>query len=572
MEYLGINIADWIAILAYLVLITIIGVWTVRKVKDTADFFMGGRTQNKWFMMFFAFGAGTSGNDAVGVSAKTYTSGMSGIWFQWLWLFCTPFYWLIAPVMRRMRCITTGDYYAQRYDGSVEGLYALVGVLALTFNMGVLLRGGAVMVEAISGGAIDQNVCIVGMTVLFLAYGLAGGLTAAIITDFIQGILTVVLSFMLLPVALKAVGGMTGLREKVADDSVFTIVSPGEITGFYIFMLCSSALIGIVTQPHIMGVCAAGKTEYDGRFGFATGNLLKRFCTVAWMVVGLCGIALYPGMAANEADTVYGLVAKDLLPTIMPGLIGLFLAALLASIMSSCDAFMVSSSGLFTQNFYRRHFIKDHSEEHYVKVGRLASVVIVASGMAIAFTVSNVPAGLVWFFKIQALMGPAFWLGLFWRRTTVAGAWAGTLLGLLVMYCVAQPWMVDKVPAFMHYVKGSGEEAVTIIAQGWQILLYLGTSFLSTIVVSLVSPRVPKEQLDQLFDCIRTPVEEGEEHMATPFTLPDGKEAATPSKIINHPDVEIYVPTKQSVVGFAFFWACVGGLIGFVYWLSGVGA
>ena len=81
-----------------------------------------GRRFGKPFMIFFAFGAGTSGNDAVGVSAKTYTNGLSGIWYQWLWLFCTPFYWLIAPVMRRMRALTTGDYFEYRYDGSVAAL------------------------------------------------------------------------------------------------------------------------------------------------------------------------------------------------------------------------------------------------------------------------------------------------------------------------------------------------------------------------------------------------------------------------------------------------------------------
>src|SRR5690606_33238146 len=98
-------------------------------------------------------------------------------------------------------------------------------------------------------------------------------------------------------------GGMTGLREKVGDPSVFTIVSPGEINGFHIVMSGLIALIGIVTQPHIMGVCAAGKTEMDGRFGFATGNLIKRFCTVAWMLVGLAGIALYPELVGDSPAT-----------------------------------------------------------------------------------------------------------------------------------------------------------------------------------------------------------------------------------------------------------------------------
>lgn len=568
---LGIGIWDWISLAAYLIVITIVGLWTFSRVKDTADFFMGGRSHNRWFMMFFAFGAGTSGNDAVGVSSKTYTSGMSGIWYQWLWLFATPFYWLIAPVMRRMRCLTTGDYFAHRYDGSVEGLYSIVGVLQLTFNMGVLLRGGSAMIEAVSGGAIPWQTSVVVMTVLFLIYGAAGGLTAAIYTDFIQGILTIILSFMLLPIALNAVEGFTGLRARIADDSVFTLVSPGEINGFHIVMLCLSALIGIVTQPHIMGVCAAGRTEMDGRFGFAAGNLIKRFCTVAWMVVGLCGIALYPELTGESIDTspdqVYGLVAKDLLPTIMPGLVGVFLAALLASIMSSCDAFMVSSAGLFTQNFYRRYVTADRNEAHYVKVGRITSFVIVAVGLIVAFFIPDVPTGLEWFFKIQALMGAAFWLGLFWRRTTVAGVWAGTLAALFVMWITAwpafQPWYAERLPEFMLW----NDKFRT----SWNIFFYLSTAFGVTAIVSLFTPRVAAAQLDRVFECIRTPVTGDEPHL-DPFTLPEGMPAATPVKIFNHPDLEIYRPSPIAAGGFVFFWFWVVALIGFVYWLAGYGA
>ena len=74
---------------------------------------------------------------------------------------------------------------------------------------------------------------------------------------------------------------------------MFSLVAPGEINLFYIVMLCTSAIVGIVTQPHTMGTCAAGRTELDGQVGFAAGNLLKRFCTVAWMLVGLCGVVMF---------------------------------------------------------------------------------------------------------------------------------------------------------------------------------------------------------------------------------------------------------------------------------------
>jgi len=631
---LGIGPWDWVALIFYFCLITGLGLYMARKVSDTSDFFMAGRRFGRVFMIFFAFGTGTSGNDAVGVSSKTFTSGVSGIWFQWLWLFCTPFYWLIAPVLRRMRCLTTGDYFEHRYDGGVAGLYSLIGVAQLTVTIGVIQLGAGSMIEAVTGGAVPKEYAILGMTVMFVAYGMAGGLAAAIVTDFIQGILTVVLSFMLVPFALRAVGGFEGLRAGIQDPHMFSLVAPGEINGFYISMLCISALVGIVTQPHIMGVCAAGRTEMDGRVGFAAGNLLKRFCTIAWMVVGLCAVVMYMDREIHP-DMVYGEVAKDLLPMVMPGLVGVFIAALIASVMSSCDAFMVSSSGLFTQNFYRRWFVKSADEQHYVLVGRIAALVIVLIGVSFAFIVEDVPGGLLWFFKLQALMGAAFWVGLFWRRATVAGAWAATLGGLLI-------WFVTSTAAFHGFAAGKtdsvanvlnledGVSEVTFAAfadqvglamddirswsspgdhqqfweeaspetimppaqmvvmtqpglpsnmvwngrfrDSWQIFLYLGGAFILCIVVSLFTPRVPKAQLDRVYAALHTPVHESEPHDHRPFTLPEGMEAVPPRKLIDHPDFEIPKPTFVGMAGFLFFWFWVFALIAFVFWMVGLGA
>ena len=67
------------------------------------------------------------------------------------------------------------------------------------------------------------------------------------------------------------------------------------------------------------------------------------------VIVGMCAIGMYMGRDI-EADQIYGLMAKDLLPQIMPGLIGLFIASLLAGVMSTCDVFMVTSAALFTEN------------------------------------------------------------------------------------------------------------------------------------------------------------------------------------------------------------------------------
>jgi len=564
---LGISGWDWFTLCLYLVGITFIGVWMARRIKDSADFFIGGRRFGKAFMIFFSFGAGTSGNDAVGVSSKTFTNGLSGIWYQWLWLFATPFYWIIAPIFRRMRAVTTGDFFELRFDHRTAALYSFIGVMQLTVNMGVLMLGAGATVEAISGGMIDKTWAILVMTAMFVIYGIAGGLAAAIVTDFIQGILTVILSFMILPFAWSIVGGMTGLRAGITDTNMFSLVAPGEINYFHVFIFALNALIGIVTQPHIMGVCAGGRNEMDGRVGFAGGNLLKRVCTVAWMLTGLCAVVYYANTPDIDPDLIWGNMARELLPQVMPGLVGVFLAALVASIMSSCDAFMVSSSGLFTQNIYRRYFAVGREEKHYVFVGRIASFAIVACSIFFAFQFKDVPSALEWFFRVQALMGAAFWLGLFWRRTSVAGAWVGTLVALVVMWTTSRPYFhtyaAGHLPDFMLW---NDQFRVS-----WQMLSYLVAGFATCILVSLVTPRVPKERLDRFYACLRTPVGPDEPHLP-PFTLPEGTVVPEPRKLINHPDLEIPMPSAVGVAGFVIIWALVFVMIGFVYWLAGLGA
>ena len=78
------------------------------------------------------------------------------------------------------------------------------------------------------------------------------------------------------------------------------------------------------------------------------GNLIKRVCTAAGAITGLAALAYFIKegtiISQVDADRVYGQMAKEFLPNIMPGLLGLFIAALLAGVMSSCDSFMISSS------------------------------------------------------------------------------------------------------------------------------------------------------------------------------------------------------------------------------------
>jgi Na+/proline symporter len=566
----GLHVADIVVLVLYLLGMAAIGFWTARKIKQSQDFFMPRRF-GKAMMVMFGFGAGTHSDQAVGVASKSFSSGLSGIWYQWLWLPVTPFYWLIAPVMRRFRAITTGDVFEARYNRSVAVLYAVIGMMNLSVNIGLMLRGSSEVISASTRGLLSANASIAVMTVVLVIYGVAGGLAAAIITDFIQGILTIIFSFLLLPLIMNAVGWMDGIHHAISDPQKLTLVAPAEIGFFYIAVIAFNALIGIVTQPHTMSNCAAGKTEMEGRFGWMFGNIIKRICTIPWCLTGLAAIVYFGSRGIEiEPDKVFGAVAGDFLPKILPGMLGVFLAALLASVMSSCDAFMIASSALFTENIYRP-LLPDRPQRHYVTVGRIAAVVVVSGGVVFAYWLPGVVAGLEIFWKVSAMMGLAFWMGLFWRRTTVAGAWATTLVSFGVMLFTSTIsfgnfvlWDFNAgcaryLPDFMLW---NGQ-----LYLPWQMILYLSTGLISGIVVSLLTKPVATEKLDNYYALIRTPVKPAEQP-DVPCTLPDDVVIPEKRNIFPNTNLELMIPSRTSIVGFLVGWVFVVVIVATVYLIA----
>ncbi|MBJ89156.1 MAG: transporter [Woeseia sp.] len=557
---------DLAVVIVYLIAITVLGISMARRVTSSASFFISDRSFGKAMMTFFAFGTGTNTDQAVSVASKTYSVGASGIWYQWLWLPATPFYWLLVPLFRRMRAVTTADYLSVRYGSSVAVLFGIVGIVQTSVTIGVVLKATSVMITPVSGGAIGSDTAIIGMTLLFVAYGVAGGLTAAIVTDAIQGVLTVVLSFLILPFALNLVGGMDGLRASISDPTVFDIVAPGEITLLYIVVIAINALVGWVAAPYSMAMVGAGKSESVARVGFVSGMLLKRVCTIAWVLTGMCAIALYAGTTVAP-DHVYGLMARDLLPTIAPGLLGLFVACMLSAVMSSCDALMLSASALFTENIYKPLFQPNRDEKHYILVGRVASITAVVGGIFVAFGLSSVVQGLELFWQVQAMMGIAIWVSFFWRRATAAGAWASTIGGFAAFAFVNEisfiGWDFNSVfgshlPAFMLY-EGN-------ISLPWQMIFYLTVSLVLMVSVSVLTRPRDEKILDRVYACLRTPVMPGEPEV-TPVTLPETVIPAPRSVLIKHPDFEVMKPSRESIVGFIVTWLLVIALIGVFVWI-----
>ena len=581
---LGIGYADWAAIAFYLVIVTVAGLWAGRQVKGMRDFVMP-RTFGKLFMMMHSFGTATHSDQAVTVASKCYMSGLSGIWYQLQWLFATPFFWLIAPMMRRFRAITMANVFELRYNRSVAYLFVVVGLLKFTVNLGLMLWGTSAVIDACSGGQLPARQLVLIMTLLFVSYGLVGGLRAAIVTDFIQGILVIVFSFILLIPLLDALGGWTNVQDTVValkESPDFLSLANPKFTIFYIVMISLNAFLGVVVQPQNLGVCAAGKTEIEGAVGFMCGTMLKRFCTVAWAMTAMAAVALYGtrGTIIENPDEIYGMVAREFLPSLMPGLLGIFMASLLATVMGSCDSFMVSASGLVAENLYRPLY-PDESPQQYLRVARISGLIVVASGLAFAYWLGDkdrgVVGGLEVLWKIGAMMSVAFWMGVFWRGSTSAGAWAATLTAFLIWYVTSQPWgatLLAGIPFFHDWgivtEKTVDGFTVTAVVLPWQMVFYLVGSLLAGIIASLMTQPsgAAKDQqddrLDRFYSLLRTPVEAGEKPPG-PCELPPDVTPGPRNVFLPHTRLEVPIPGRRAIVGFSAGWACVIALLAGIY-------
>ncbi len=438
---------DYVVVAVYFIVMIAIGLWAMGRVKGQEDYFMGGRGFGKLLQTFAAFGAGTGAHEPIQVGRTGWTSGLSGVWSALMWLFVTPVYWITAVWYRRMRHLTLGDWFVERYESKALGAaYAVFAIIFYMFYLSTMLSAIAKFAVPLMGldeiaGLDLKYVLIPGLAGIVIVYGVLGGLTAAYWTDLIQGIFIILLSVLLIPYGLWALveefgdpttqgfmDGFTIMHERVSSDyfSLFAGPSAGEFPLQYIVALTLLALVGIVVQPHFIATGGgSAKSENEARIGLVVGNFLKRLCTVGWAITALIALALLASRPelAVDPDLVWGIAAREILGPLNLGLVGLMLACLMAAMMSSADTYMIVSSALITRNLYAAYVNPSATDRESVKVARVTGLAIIVGASIVAITMADVFAQFTFAIELPILFAAPFWIGMFWRRANGTAVW-----------------------------------------------------------------------------------------------------------------------------------------------------
>ncbi len=459
---------DYIVLFGYFTVMVSIGIWAMRRVNKQEEYFMGGRGFGKLLQTFAAFGAGTGAHEPGTVGRTAWTSGLSGVWSALMWLFVTPVYWVTAVWYRRMRHLTLGDWFVERYESKAMGVaYTVFAFTFYIFYLSTMFTAIAKIAVPMLGmeeiwGMDLKFVLVPGLATIVIVYGVLGGLTAAYYTDLIQGVFIILLSVLLIPFGLSALveqfgdpatqsmwAGFNILHERVSDDyfNLFGGPSAGEFPPLYIVSLSILGIVTIVVQPHFIATGGgSAKAEDEARIGLVVGNFLKRLCTVGWAITALIALALFADSVdiLKDPDRVWGVAAKEILGPLNLGLVGLMLACLLAAMMSSADAYMIVTSALVTRNIYAAYIDDKADEKTYLTVGRLTGLSIIIGASTISLLWANVFEQFKLAIELPILFAAPFWIGMYWRRANRTAVWITITFSLMFFFLL--PLVLPALP------------------------------------------------------------------------------------------------------------------------------
>ena len=491
MTFWGLSVIDLAVIFVYFVVIVYIAIRAARLVNNREDYFMAGRRFGKLIQTFAAFGQATSVENVTTTTTMVNSNGASGIWAMLAGgLVNLPVFWMTSIWYRRLRLLTLGDFFEERYDSKrMAAFYALcqtiffvliaaIGLVAMSKTIAAIAAKPESELNAIERveyskaierekleaadfallsadqksrlvdlqmlnpkkeySYINENWLIIVVAAVTLFYASLGGLAAAFMVDLVQGMFIILLSILLIPFAIMKINlhyrsegllGAFSTMHKVLPASFMEIWgSPSliEFSWFWIVGFSVMVVLATAVQANQMTACGSAKDDYTARYGFVSGMLLKRYSSVMWGVVALLTVVLYGG-TISDPDYVWGHATRDLLGPLGIGLVGLMIACLIAALMAAKSAFMLTAAALITNNLYRP-FRPNCSENHYIWAGRVFSALY----MLVSAYFATQSKDLFGLFKMtmmfNAILAAAFWLGMLWRRSNRAGAWASMIV------------------------------------------------------------------------------------------------------------------------------------------------
>jgi SSS family solute:Na+ symporter len=495
MEILG--VIDWVVVALYFVVIGGISIWSIRRKKDSpTEYFLANRNIG-WFVIGASILASNVGSEhIVGLAGTGAKSGLVMGHYElhsWIVLMLG---WVFVPFYMRSRVFTMPEFLERRYNDKTRWLLSIVQLLSYVIaKASVTIYAGAVVFNSFLG--VDFWTGAIVLIVITGLYTIFGGLHAVMYTEALQAIVLLGGSIILTVSGLIELGGWNNLISSVTKDHLNMFLPLSNPDFPWLGILFASPIVGIwywCTDQHIVQRCLAGRNEQQARRGTIFAAYLKLLPFFVFLIPGLMAYALANSGKIHlaQSDQAFPTLVKTLLPV---GLRGILAGGILAALMSSLASVYNACSTLFTLDIYQK--IRPQStEKQLVKVGRIATAVVVVLGMVWIPVMRGISDILYQYLQsVQSYLAPpiaaVFLLGVFSRRINGTGALTAMVSGFVI------GMMRIVLELARNHLSGILYTFATINFLYFCILLFL-FSIVVMVVVSLLTAKPSESQLNGL--------------------------------------------------------------------------
>jgi SSS family solute:Na+ symporter len=528
---------DYLVLGLYFAFVLGIGWWMRRRVHSSEDFLTAHRSVPLWITSLAFLAANLGAQEVVGMCASGAKYGIMTAHFYWagavpamlfVGVFMMPFYY-------GSRARSVPEYLKLRFDEKTRALNAASFAVMTVFSSGISMYALGKLFQLVLGW--DFTACVLLSAAIVLIYTFLGGLTSAIYNEVLQFFL-IVLGFA--PLAILAVyraGGWSGLAARLpsvmthswryldsASHNPMGVDAFGMIAGLAFVLSfgywCTDFLV-VQRAMAANSMSAARRTPLLAAFP-------KMFMPFVVIVPGIAAVAIskmalgYSIPLKPDGGPDYDQTLTTLMGQFYPsGLLGVGITALMASFMSGMAGNVTAFNTVFTYDLYQSYIRRGAPDAHYLWVGRLTTVGGVALSIATAYLArlyNNIMDLLQLVFSfVNAPLFATFLLGMFWKRTTGHGAFAGLVAGTAA---AAVTHGLTEAEGKGGWISVSHLFPSTMAQNFWMAIFAWSVCFVVTIVVSLATaPKRDEELRGLVYGLTEIPHDAGEPWYRRPGPL-----------------------------------------------------
>jgi solute:Na+ symporter, SSS family len=427
------------SVVVYLVVCIAIGLWAARRVHNSRDYLVAGRSLPLYISAATVFATWFGAETVLSVSATFAKDGLGGVVADPFGSsFCLVFVAIFfARAFYRMDLLTIGDFYRKRYNKPVEVITAVAITASYLGWTSAQLTALGLAFSVLSGGALSLSEGIVLGTVIVLGYTLWGGMWSVAFTDMFQSAVIIVGMCLIAWLVADMAGGAGKVISAASAAGKFEFWPTKGLAEWLAFSAAWLTLaIGSIPQQDVFQRVTSAKNERTAIHGTLLGAMLYFVFAFVPMFIAYAALVIEPQMGevlkSDDAREIQRILPNLILDRTPMWAQIMFFGALLSAILSTASGALLAPTALFTENVMRP-FMRHMSDRQFMVLLRTVLVTFTLAALLFALNSRSTMYEMVqnaYKVTLVAAFVPLVF-GIYWKRANVAGAVLSIVLGLL---------------------------------------------------------------------------------------------------------------------------------------------